>query len=176
MGVDTADKPIDTRGGMRTAILTASLLAVALGAWPAAAAAPAPPKCSAADTQRGVANKRGYVRFCGAARAVVRVKGKTFTFKEGRCSSTRAGFGVMVMGQSLKATRGRGFEVVLEQVRHSGRTAIIDSAFQLPGVDATQSPTSAGTAIIAKNLKSATFSVGGKSIAGSWSCAKLSPG
>ena len=87
------ENAIHTRGGMRTAIVTASLVVLALGAWAAEAAAPMPPQCSAADTQRRAilfsgaysTGGSGYSRNCGPGRAVVQLRGKSFTIQGGRC-------------------------------------------------------------------------------------------
>jgi len=164
---------------MRTAIVTASLLALALSAWPAEAAAPTAPKCSAADMKDGIASSGGFLRFCGPARAVLRVAGTSFTFAGGRCTATRAGFGMFAPTPS----NARAFELVLaHHQRRSGPNPVIDGIYQLPGVSPwTRTPS--GTAIIARNLKSATFSLetagplGPVRITGSWTCgtARLAP-
>jgi hypothetical protein len=64
-----------------------------------------------------------------------------------------------------------GFSVVVEPGNRPGRNAIVDSIVQLNG----RNLAPAGTAIVAKNLKSATFSLvtRGRSpieITGSWEC------
>ena len=160
--------------------MTASLVALAMGAWAAEAAVPLPPECSAADTQRrailfsggwGTDDKPGYSRYCGPGRAVVRVGGKSFTLKGGRCTSRRAGFGVLWNGIG-NAPPGRGFWFLLERANRPGRNDIIDGGVELPGVTPAHT-TGRGTAIVAKSLKSATFSLKGPSqtkITGSWTC------
>ena len=105
---------------MRVAILTASLAALALGAWAAEAAAPIPPKCSALNTQRhatlyteglypATAPRAGYIRECGPGRAVGARwdRAKSFTIDGGNCSRgclNRRSFGLMGVG----GLRGKG--------------------------------------------------------------------
>lgn len=158
-------------------VLAAAFAAVAAGGTHSAggtSAGPTYPRCSAA--RHGFAVSPGFFRFCGPGRAVLRVQGKSFTFKRGRCTSTRAEFGRFARDPS-NYPLGRGFVLVLEHRQHrSGPNPVIDGAYQLPGVDLNETPT--GTAIIAKNLKSATFSVvttgpsGPITITGSWRCGR----
>jgi hypothetical protein len=165
---------------MRVAIMTVSLAALMLGVWTAEAAAPTPPKCSAADTQRRAilfsgdynSGGSGYARYCGHGRAVVRMRGKTYTIEGGRCHGNTLSprwvwFGLFAQG----FPGGRGFSVVVEPGNRSGRNAINDSVVQLNG----RNLAATGTAVVAKGLKSATFSLvtRGSSptkITGSWTC------
>ena len=172
---------------MRVAIVTASLAALALGAWAAEAAAPIPPTCSALNTQRhatlytdglypATATRAGYIRECGPGRAVARVGGKSFTIHGGNCSGrlNRRSFGLMGSG----GARGKGFwfrlaPVVTTDGRQRwyvrpGRNTIMDGEVQLPGFSSLPNE---GTAIISKDLKKATFSVGSPPrVTGSWTC------
>ena len=182
-GVDPRENASHTRIPMRVAILTASLAALVLGAWAAEAAAPIPPTCSALDTQRHATLRAGgrypqswYERYCGPGRAVARVGGKSFTIEGGNCSGNlnRRSFGLV--GYRVP---GKGFWFRLAPVvTHSGRERwfvrpgrvdIIDGQVRLPGFD--YSLANQGTAIISKDLKSATFSVGSPPrVTGSWRC------
>ena len=165
---------------MRVAIVTASLGAVVLlgawvlsGAWAAEAAALIPPKCSALNTQRHATLRTGgYERYCGPGRAVVRVGSRSFTIESGNCSGNlnRRSFGLMGYG----GLPGRGFWLRLAQTNgrwyvRPGPNTIMDGEVQLPGFDSL--PGNQGTAVISKDLKSATFSLGSPPrITGSWKC------
>ena len=172
---------------MRVAIVTACLAALALGALAAEAAAPIPPKCSALNTQRhatlyteglypGPATRAGYIRYCGPGRAALRVGGKSFTIKGGNCSGrlNRRSFGLMGYG----GLPGKGFWFRLAPVVTTGgrqrwyvrpgRNTIMDGEVHLPGFSSLPNQ---GTAIVSKDLKSATFSLGSPPrITGSWTC------
>ena len=164
---------------MRVAILTASLAALAVvgaGAW-AASAAPLPLECSALNTQRHATVYAGaYERYCGPGLAVAHVGGKSFSIEGGNCSGrmNRRSFGLIGVG----GLRGKGLWFRLAPVvTHSGRERwfvrpgrvdIIDGGVQLPGFSSLPNQ---GTAIISKDLKSATFSVGSPPrVTGSWTC------
>jgi hypothetical protein len=110
---------------------------------------------------------------------VLRVGGKSFTIEGGNCSGNlnRRSFGLM----GYDGLSGRGFWFRLApvwgpKVGHQrwfvrpGRNTIMDGEVHLPGLDSLPHQ---GTAIMSKDLKSATFSVGGPStptITGSWKC------
>ena len=168
---------------MRIPIATAGLFVLLLGAWPADAAAPIPPKCSALNTQRHATLRTGglypqhwYERYCGPGRAVLRVGGKSFTIKGGNCSgnANRRSFGLIGYGGAGKGFWFRLAPVVTDSGRdrwyvRPGPVTIIDGTVQLPGFDSL--PGNRGTAIISKDLESATFSLGTPSkITGSWTC------
>ena len=167
---------------MRVAILAVSLVVLALGAWVAHAATPLPPECSAADIQAhailrsagwGTNTDPGYARYCGPGHAVVQVDNRSFTFKVGRCTSTRAYFGVLGNGVG-GASPGRGVVLILERAKHRGRNHLMDWAAALPGVSLDRIP-GTGTAVVSKDLKSATFSLdiegSTNKVRGRWSCA-----
>jgi hypothetical protein len=161
------------------AIVGSVVAALVVAAWAAGASTPLPPTCSAADAQRGgilvsagwgTDDQPGYARYCGPARAVVRVGGKSFTFKGGHCTSQRARFGVLWNGIGT-APPGRGFWVLLQGGRRAGRNEISDGELQLNG----RVLVPKGTAIVAKSLKSATFSLATRGasptkVTGSWTC------
>ncbi len=101
-------------------------------------------------------------RYCGGGRAVLRVEGKSFVIKGGRCTSRRVGMGL------LGGTRGMW--LLLEDPNRTGRNDIIDGEIDLPGFVGLGSVT--GTAIRAEGLNSATFSVwwGATKVTGTWTC------
>ena len=172
---------------MRVVIVAAGVVALTLGAWVAEAAAPIPPKCSALNKQRhatlhtgGLYPQHWYTRYCGPGRAVLRVRGKSFTIEGGNCSGrlNRRSFGLLGYGGP-----GKGFWFRLEPVKTAtgrqrwyvrpGRVDIMDGDVQLPGFDSL--PGNHGTAIISKDLKSATFSIRARPgsqprVTGSWTC------
>jgi hypothetical protein len=163
---------------MRLVIVTASLAVLALGAWAAEAATSTPPKCSALDTQRhATLSGGGYDRYCGPGRAVVRVGSRSYTIESGNCSgaANRRSFGLVGSGGQ---SGGKGFWFRLEPVKAAtgrtrwfvrpGRVNIMDGDVDVPGWDSFPRP---GTAIISKDVKSATFSLGSPPrITGSWRC------
>jgi hypothetical protein len=113
----------------------------------------------------------GYERYCGPGRAVLRVGGKSFTIKGGNCSGNlnRRSFGLMGYG----GLPGKGFWFRLAPTGgrwyvRPGSNTIMDGEVHLPGF--TSLPHQ-GTAIVSKDLKSATFSVGSPPrVTGSWRC------
>jgi hypothetical protein len=169
---------------MRVALVTASLAVLALAAWAADAAAPVPPKCSTLNTQRhgrlvtGEWNTGGpgYVRHCGPGRAVLRVGGKSFTIEDGTCRGSMASVRFGLLGHG--GLTGKGFFARLQPAGtdahprwyiRPGRIPIIDGETQLPGFG-NELPHQ-GTAIISKDLKSATFALRGPpQVTGSWTC------
>jgi len=162
---------------MRLAVVAVGVVGL-VGVWAADAAAPAPPQCSASDTQHHVTVETGsYARYCGPGRAVLRIAGKSFTIEGGNCSGrlNRRSFGLIGYGGSP----GTGVWVRLEPVVarsgrqrwfvRPGRVGIMDGETQLPGF---RSLPHQGTAVISKDLRRATFSLsnGGVKITGSWTC------
>lgn len=108
---------------------------------------------------------------------MLRVGGKSFTVKGGTCARGMNSVGFGLVGYD--GVRGSGFWVRLQPAgsdahplwyMRPGRIPIIDGEVQLRGF---RSLPHTGTAIVAKDLKSATFSLGGSSpptITGSWRC------
>ena len=99
----------------------------------------------------------------------MRVGGKSFTIKGGRCLSGRVGFGVLGRGPHRK-----GFTLVLNHHNWPGRNGIDDGIIQLPGFNFANALIT-GTAIRSKNLESASFSIGTHGhpagrITGTWTC------
>ena len=163
---------------MRVAIVVVSVVGLAVGVSAAEPATPTRPQCSASDTQRHVTLETGsYTRYCGPGRAVLRIAGRSFTITSGNCSGrmNRRSFGLFGHG----GVPGTGFWVRLEPVVTAsgrqrwfvrpGRVGIMDGETQLPGFSSLPHQ---GTAVISKDLKSATFSLlgGGVKISGSWTC------
>ena len=173
---------------MRVAIVTTSvagLLTLAGGA--AGVSVPLPPTCSPADLKRaadrdpafrfsegwGTDDQPGYVRYCGLGGVVMRAEGRSFTITGGSCNTRtrRVRFGHL-WNRVGEAPVGRGFWMLLAPGKVPGRNDIIDREIQLPGMFRVAAPT-IGTAILAKGLMSATFtvSVGGVTkVTGRWTC------
>jgi len=161
---------------VRVAIVTITVAALLVLAGRAAGASPRlPPQCSPADTQRGrilhsdefEAGGPWSARYCGPGRAVVRVGGKSFAIRGGRCTSRRVGFGRL-------GNEGRGISLVLKHANRRGRNDIIDGIIQLPGVRLPDKTPVTGTVITSEDLERATFSIGKPGhparITGSWIC------
>jgi hypothetical protein len=163
-------------------VITSVAALLLLAGWTAEAAGPPlPRKCSSADTQRRAIlfsgayrnpdGGGGYVRYCGPGRAVVQVGDKSFTIQGGRCNlkslSPRVYFG---LGGNGSVTPVTGFAAVLETGTRPGRNRIVDSSVVVGG--GIPVGPSTGTAIVAKGLKSATFSIGQAPtrVTGSWTC------
>lgn len=155
---------------MRHQIAAVVLVALALGAGSAMAAGPDVPTCSLLATQHHWTLRKGaYNRYCGPGRVVAQVGGKTLVITGGACDlgNGRIGFGVIGFGAP-----GRGIWLRMEEgwtPRQSGRFGISDGNIQLPGF---RPLPHTGTAIIAKDLKSATFTLGSTSprVTGRWTC------
>lgn len=92
--------------------------------------------------------------------------GKSFTIESGSCTSRRVHFGLLG-----NVTGGRGFSFLLEHPNRTGRNDIIQASVQVNGLSV-GGPV--GTAIVAKGLKGAAFSLvagaGGTEVTGSWTC------
>jgi hypothetical protein len=139
------------------------------------------------DTQRHATLRTGgpypqswYERYCGPGRAVLRVGGKSFSIKGGSCSGriNRRSFGLIGYRVPANGFWFRLAPVVTTDGRERwfvrpGRVGIIDGQVSLPGFSSLPYQ---GTAIISKDLKSATFSLAGPSppsrarVTGSWTC------
>jgi hypothetical protein len=164
---------------MRVAIVATSVAGVLmLAGWAAGASAPLPPKCSAQQGSAfafsggwGTNDKPGYAAYCGPGKAVIQVEDKSFTIQGGHCTARRVRFGYLWNGVG-EAPAGRGLWLLLEPRNRPGRIGIADADIQLPGIGR-RAPTATGTAIVAKGLKSATFSLrtgGGIKFTGRWTC------
>ena len=153
---------------MRVAILASCVaLLIVIVSVTVVARIPAatPPKCSASDTQHHRTLHGTATRFCGPARAVMRIEGKSFTITGGSCSGNR---GSVRMG----VLPGKGFRVYLWfkgfEHRRPGRNPIIDGTVELPGFSSLPHQ---GMSIFSTDLESATFSLGSPPrITGSWRC------
>ena len=163
---------------MRVAILATSItVLLMLAGWAAGASTPLPPNCSGERPAFrfsggwGSDDQPGYVRYCGPARVVIQVDGRSFTINGGHCTAQRVRFGVL-WNRIGEAPTGRGFWLLLDPRNRPGRIGIADAEIQLPGVGL-RAPTATGTATVAHGLKSATFSLrtgGGLKFTGRWTC------
>jgi hypothetical protein len=149
--------------------------------WTSAATSVAPPRaCTAADAgERAVLFADGsapasqghaYMRFCGAARAVVRVGGATYSIKGGRCGNRDAQtrwlwFGLLTDGSRPGA---EGLSLVLNPANRDGRTRVGDSILQVGGLNLAPR----GTAVQRDGLRVGTFTATwqGTQVTGSWVC------
>ena len=151
-----------------------------LAGWAAAGSAPLRPNCSLAETQRqaflrsggwGTEDEAGYMRYCGPGRVVMQVDGRSLSIEGGSCSARRVRFGVL-WNRVGQAPVGRGLWMLLEPGKRRGRIDIVDGEIQFPGVSRVAAPT-IGTAIVAKGLMSATFTVSvgrATKVTGRWTC------
>ena len=101
----------------------------------------------------------------------MQVNGRSLTIQGGSCSARRVRFGVL-WNRVGEAPAGRGIWLLLEPGNRPGRTDIADGEIQLPGMSRVAAPT-IGTAIVAKGLMSATFTVSvGRAamVTGRWTC------
>ena len=127
--------------------------------------------------EAGVPVPPRYARYCGPGRAVVRLRGKSFTVAGGRCNRTLGRvsprwlwFGLFNSG-SRSDPSARGLSLVVEPGNRPGRQTIIDSIVRVDGLDL--APT--GAAFLAKDLRSGTFTLFTRGpartrVTGSWNC------
>ena len=168
--------------GMRVPMITSGLCAagLVLAGWAVAASAATAPTCSPTQMKRGgVAASQARsaetgaplaIRYCGRGRVVFQLDGRRFVINGGRCTSRRVGMGVR--GDVAGA---RSMWLLFDDANRVGRNGINDGEFVLPGYAALGTVT--GTAIRAKGLNTATFSVrwGAKKITGTWTCGNVQP-
>ena len=171
------------RLGWMKLVLAAGVVALIAGAWTVQAASVGPrsasvgPRCSAWDT-RNEQTLRGqfYERYCGPGRAVLRVDGKLFLIKRGTCWRSGGGVGFGLIGYGGRLARGiwlkfqpAGSDLLYGNMR-AGRNSVIDGEVQLPGFG---SLPHTGSAVVAKGLKSGTFSLGSRwnPLTGRFTCA-----
>ncbi len=164
---------------MRVLVLVAVAASITvLTGWTAHGDVAVPRNCTTVDTRQravlsiGVDSNGGpaYTRFCGPARAVVKVRGVSYQINGGHCGQhsdpTRwVWFGLIKNGDRPGA---RGLSLVLEPGNVAGSVKITDSIVQVAGLDLAPG----GTAVVGDGLKSGTF-VGawnGTRVTGSWVC------
>jgi hypothetical protein len=169
--------------------LSAGVLALLLVAWADGRSEASPPRCSPADSRKGVTLPSGkgvhdaplYLRSCGPARAVVRLNGKTYVIRGGWCwrewvvsgDRTRRAFRGVNVGllANRPAPPARGISFWWDKrVTRPGRVMVAESAIELPGVRLSGD----GPVTIAKGLNSGTFRFVDRtspaSLSGSFSC------
>ena len=173
------------RLGWMKLVLAAGVVALIAGAWTVQAASVGPrsasvgPRCSAWD----IRNERTlhdqfyfYDRYCGPGRAVLRMDGKVFLIKRGTCWRAGGGVGFGLIGYGGRQARGIWLKFrpagrdFLDGDMRAGRNSVVDGDVQLPGFS---SLPRTGRAIVAKGLKSGTFSLGSRwnPLTGSFTCA-----
>jgi hypothetical protein len=167
------------RLGWINAVLAIGLITLVVGASAAGTVASVGPTCSASAVRNERTLREGsYARYCGPGRAVLRVDGKVFVIKGGTCRRGMGSVGFGLNGYSGGQARGiwlrlqpEGSDAIPPWNIRAGRNKVIDGEVQLPGF---ASLPHTGTAIVAKDLKSATFSLGRQAkpkITGSRTCA-----
>jgi hypothetical protein len=166
---------------VRTGVLTTIVVGLMFlpTAWTLAAANRTPPVCTAAQTREGAVlsvpggpnDSPRYTRMCGPGRAIVRLAGRSFAIRGGRCDKPRHGlrwvyFGLITNGP--QSPSAEGFSIVMEKGDRPGVVNVIDSIVQASGLNL--APT--GTTTVARDLRSGTFVLrsGEKRITGSWTC------
>jgi hypothetical protein len=187
-GVRTALDSPKVRVPLWVAICSVALL---LPAWSAASPQSGPARCSATDTRRNnVVRTDSYLRWCGPARAVVYLNGKTYRIRGGSClprQSTRLkkprqrldgiAIGFMPRKEGMPPGRtvsfgGGGWPATPST--HAQAITIDDSEIQVPGAAVAAS----GIAVVGKKLNGGWFSLYGRDnsgptgplVSGSWTC------
>ena len=160
-------------------LVVVALSIPALAAWASSGDVAVPRKCTLADTrerailQTAIDPTSGgpaYMRFCGPAHAVVRVRGVSYAINGGSCghaySQTRwVYFGLITNGANAGA---KGLSRVLHPANKDGRADIVDSIVQVAGLNLAPR----GIAVQSNQLKAGTFSGiwDGTHVRGSWRC------
>jgi hypothetical protein len=166
------------RLGWVNVVVAVGLITLVAGAY-AETAASLGPTCSASAIRNERTLREGsYARYCGPGRAVLRVDGNLFIIKGGTCRRGMGSVGFGLNGHLGGPATGiwlrlqpEGSDGVPPWNIRAGRNTVIDGEVQLPGI---ASLPHTGTAVVAKDLKSATFSLGRQAkprITGSWTCA-----
>lgn len=137
------------------------------------------PSCSTSATRgQRVLRVGAYVRYCGPGRAVLRVGDKVFRIDGGTCRRGMGSVGFGLNGSAGSQVSGiwlrlqpEGSDGVPPWNIRAGRNAVIDGEVQLSGL---LSLPHTGTAVVARDAKSATFSLGDPvkpKITGRFTCA-----
>jgi hypothetical protein len=147
-----------------------------------------PPQCSSADTRRNATllapspNAPIYLRYCGPARAVLRIGTNRYVIKGGHClrgtnlptaGPRLAGIAIGLLSNAPKPGRGIGFWWG-PPFTTVGRLQIDDSEIEIAGMRVAAS----GTVIVGEDLNSGRFLLYGRDasgptgplVRGSWSC------
>lgn len=159
-------------------------------------ALPAPPRCSAANTRHNAilrvdnptTHEPLYVRYCGPARAVVSVNGRTYTVRGGLCFPLRSA--------RLRTPRQRLEAVAIGMIANPPATRVREVNFwwapptttvahrafmmaeydiHIPGRDY-YTVNGPGTGVVGKRLNGGTFKIEdstGEEITGSWTCGAI---
>jgi hypothetical protein len=121
-----------------------------------------------------------YLRFCGHARALVRLHRMVFRISDGGHCVRTAGYEEVAVGVEADAPAPPGTALLIEV--HSGRAGrfrtgetpvLVLAAIQLPGVRQEPGTGLSGTITIARSLQAGTFALrlhDGTSVTGSWTC------
>jgi hypothetical protein len=175
-------------------LVVMSAVLLVLTGWTSGSASPAPPRCSAADTRRNAllhvddpANGQPlYLRYCGPARAVVYLKGKSYRIQGGYCIPPKRSTGTKKPRRRLDgiaiglitnapALPGRGVAFFWEPpVARGGPISIDDSEIEVAGTRVAAS----GTVVVRERLTGGWFSLYGRDgsgptgplVSGSWTC------
>ena len=152
----------------------------ALAGWTSGADVAVPRACTPADTRERAflvtddpshaSQGYAYERACGAAHALVHVRGTTYSINGGSCGQryrqTRwLWFGLFTNGNRPGA---EGLSLVLQPANRDGRTRIGDSVVQVGGLNLAPR----GTAVQRDGLRVGTFAATwqGTHVTGSWVC------
>jgi hypothetical protein len=169
---------------MRVPGLLATCVSVLLlTAWTTKAASSTPPRCTVGDTRRNATHfEAPYSRFCGPARGVVYLDGKTYTIRGGHCNPrqsprkkrrllTDITIGLIA---DEPAAPGRGIWLPHLQATRPGPVQIDDSEIEMADTRVAAS----GTVLIGTGLKSGSFFLYGRdasgptgvTLVGTWTC------
>lgn len=179
-------------GRMRLAVAVVVLLLATGTAWTTSPVSLTPPRCSPTDTKQQKTltepePRTGqlpiYFRFCGPARARVRVNGRAYDIQGGFCyrgpgaqASKRKLMGIGIGLIANKPARP-GFGVTFFWVPPSTDAALVaidDSEIEVPG----RRVAASGSATVAKSLNSGSFRLYGRTesgltgdrVTGTWTC------
>lgn len=170
-------------------LLAICMSVLLLTAW-TTKTSPTPPRCTAADTRRNAtrvvndpsSGKPLYFRFCGPARAVVYMNGRSYRIGGGHCyplrssRTTRRRLTEIAVGfiTNAPAAPGRGIDLPHLEATQRGPVQIDDSEIEVAGTRVAAS----GTVLVGTGLKSGSFFLYGRdasgptgvTLAGTWTC------
>jgi hypothetical protein len=157
-----------------------------LTGWTTKAVSTPRPTCSAADTRahktrvvgRGAHHAPLDLRYCGPARGVIDLDGRSYAIRGGWCRHVRNGPGEnensVAIGLIANPPAAPGRGISLRLPLRAGRIRIDDSEFEVPG----RRVAASGIVTVGTRLTSGTFNVYGRTAAGptgikligSWTC------
>lgn len=190
-----------TAGVRALVAVIASLFLIPAVAWgkasEAQASVPAPPKCGSTTSKRFATEvltrnpefvrlSKLYERWCGRARAVIRIEGSVFRISGGHCVS-EFGYGLDAVKIGLIATPPatsrswlsidllpppRAGMTVKLGIRNSPPTRNIALLVVPPKLPDKVGPEPTGTVTIGSEMRSGTFlfNIDGRQVSGSWTC------